>query len=325
MTSNNKLSETDTSLDAVHLKNSEEKAVYLESCLLSAETDAFVIAQALGEIARAVGMTKIAKETGLSRENLYQALSGERNPTLETFLKVLKAVNLKLRIEPVIPSPRSRKRKPIRRVYINDTDIRFSPITRNKYDELARKSHHFLPDNRFAASLRKFLDDHHPEFDAPRLYAALKNNFGESASGYDSEECSFEYCFLLKIKVQNKTTNYLLRFNDKKHDFGIVFSRLGSPKHSQKNNQDLIGEALSEETKRQFVIWLVSFLRGYMSVCEKIYKQEFARSHKFLNLIYGFKNGSFFARYYDEKGFAEACAAMAASKIPFNIIGVGPE
>jgi probable addiction module antidote protein len=55
-----------------------------------------VIAAALGAIARAQGMTRIAKETGLNREGLYKTLSGEGNPELATLLKVIKALGLQL-------------------------------------------------------------------------------------------------------------------------------------------------------------------------------------------------------------------------------------
>jgi probable addiction module antidote protein len=59
------------------------------------EGDAAFIAKALGDIARAKGMTQIARETGLSRESLYKALSGDRSPSLDTILKVVAALGLK--------------------------------------------------------------------------------------------------------------------------------------------------------------------------------------------------------------------------------------
>lgn len=58
--------------------------------------DAKFIASALGVVARAKGMSKIAKETGLAREHLYKALSENGNPTLETTLAVMKAIGLEL-------------------------------------------------------------------------------------------------------------------------------------------------------------------------------------------------------------------------------------
>lgn len=62
--------------------------------------DAKLIASALGTVARAKGMTKIARETGLAREHLYKSLSESGNPTLETTLAVLKAMGFHLAPKP---------------------------------------------------------------------------------------------------------------------------------------------------------------------------------------------------------------------------------
>ena len=66
-----------------------------------ANGDPAFIAKALGGIARARGMSQVACDAGLSRESLYKALSGERNPTLDTVLRVIGALGLKLRAEAV--------------------------------------------------------------------------------------------------------------------------------------------------------------------------------------------------------------------------------
>ncbi|WP_254953484.1 MULTISPECIES: addiction module antidote protein [unclassified Cyanobium] len=71
-------------------------AAYLEACIEEADGDASFIAKALGDIARAQGMTQVARDSGLSRESLYKALSGERSPSLDTILKVVSALGLKL-------------------------------------------------------------------------------------------------------------------------------------------------------------------------------------------------------------------------------------
>lgn len=63
------------------------------------EDDPAVIAAALGDIARAKGMTQIAREAGLGRESLYKALSPDGNPEFATVLKVVKALGLKLHAE----------------------------------------------------------------------------------------------------------------------------------------------------------------------------------------------------------------------------------
>ena len=81
---------------AEYLKTDEDMALYLETCLDEAGDDAAFIAKALGTIARAKGMTQLAKETGLGRESLYKALSGERCPGFDTILKVVGALGLSL-------------------------------------------------------------------------------------------------------------------------------------------------------------------------------------------------------------------------------------
>jgi probable addiction module antidote protein len=85
---------------AEHLRSEEEMALYLEACLDEAGDDAAFIAKALGDIARAKGMTQLAKETGLGRESLYKALSGEGNPSFATILKVTRALGLQLHAAP---------------------------------------------------------------------------------------------------------------------------------------------------------------------------------------------------------------------------------
>lgn len=84
---------------AEHLHTAEDMAAYLEARMEEAPSDAAFIAKALGDIARARGMSEVAGNSGLSRESLYKALSGDRNPTLDTVLKVLDALELRFRPE----------------------------------------------------------------------------------------------------------------------------------------------------------------------------------------------------------------------------------
>ncbi len=85
---------------AEHLKTEDDMARYLEACLDEAGNDAAFIAKALGNIARAKGMTELSRETGLGRESLYKALSGQGNPSFATILKVISALGIKLHAEP---------------------------------------------------------------------------------------------------------------------------------------------------------------------------------------------------------------------------------
>jgi probable addiction module antidote protein len=84
---------------AQHLRTPEEMAAYLDAWLEEAPDDAAGIARALGDIARAKGMTQVAKEAGLSRESLYRALSTDGNPSFATVLKVARALGMKLHAE----------------------------------------------------------------------------------------------------------------------------------------------------------------------------------------------------------------------------------
>ena len=81
---------------AEHLKTDQEIALYLEACFEEAGDDAAFIAKALGNVARAKGMSQLARDTGLGRESLYKALSGDGNPSFATVLKIMHALGLRL-------------------------------------------------------------------------------------------------------------------------------------------------------------------------------------------------------------------------------------
>ncbi len=85
--------------DAAALVQSDgDIAAYLDAVL--DEEDPVLLAAALGDVARARGMTRIARETGLGRESLYKALSLGGNPEFATVQKVVRALGLRLRISP---------------------------------------------------------------------------------------------------------------------------------------------------------------------------------------------------------------------------------
>jgi len=83
--------------DAVeHLKSPEDMVAYLDACFEEDSGDGVLIRAALNDIARARGMTQIARDTGLGRESLYKALGSQGNPEFATIIKVMKALGLKL-------------------------------------------------------------------------------------------------------------------------------------------------------------------------------------------------------------------------------------
>lgn len=77
-----------------HLDTEEDMALYLEACL--EENDPALVVAALGDIARARGMAQLARETGLTREGLYKALSADGNPSFATVMKVMHALGFTL-------------------------------------------------------------------------------------------------------------------------------------------------------------------------------------------------------------------------------------
>lgn len=81
---------------AEQLRTPKEMAAYLDAWLSEAPDDAAGIARALGDIARARGMTQVARDAGLSRESLYKALSENGNPSFATVLKVARALGVRL-------------------------------------------------------------------------------------------------------------------------------------------------------------------------------------------------------------------------------------
>jgi len=84
-----------------YLDSDETIAAYLDAVL--EEDDPALLAAALGDVARAKGMTQVARDAGLGRESLYKALSIQGNPEFGTVLKVMRALGLKLRVSAQAP------------------------------------------------------------------------------------------------------------------------------------------------------------------------------------------------------------------------------
>lgn len=85
---------------ADYLNSEADIAAYLEAVMEEGGDDPAFVARALGDVARARNMSQLARDTGISREGLNKALSGDGNPTLATILKVSKALGLKLSFQP---------------------------------------------------------------------------------------------------------------------------------------------------------------------------------------------------------------------------------
>jgi probable addiction module antidote protein len=85
---------------AAYLKTEEDIKLYLEACIEESDGDPALIIHAFNVIARSRNMSQLARDTGMSREGLYKALSPEGNPTFETVVKVASALGFKLTIQP---------------------------------------------------------------------------------------------------------------------------------------------------------------------------------------------------------------------------------
>jgi probable addiction module antidote protein len=86
-----------------HLQTPEDIAAYLSAAM--EDGDPGLIAAAIGDVAKAHGMTRLARHTGLSRESLYRALSSEGNPEFATVVRVLQALGIKLEPRPAETEP----------------------------------------------------------------------------------------------------------------------------------------------------------------------------------------------------------------------------
>ena len=84
---------------AEHLQSDEDIKLYLEACFEEADDDPAFIVHALGVIARAKNMSQLSRDTGITREGLYKALSDDGNPTFVTVTKVVKALGLQITVQ----------------------------------------------------------------------------------------------------------------------------------------------------------------------------------------------------------------------------------
>jgi probable addiction module antidote protein len=85
---------------ADYLKNEEDIAAYLDAVMDAGGDDPAFIAHALGVVARARNISQLSRETGMSREGIYKALSQNGNPSFSTVLKISKALGLRINFSP---------------------------------------------------------------------------------------------------------------------------------------------------------------------------------------------------------------------------------
>lgn len=91
---------------AEYLDTPGARASYLKAMWEDSDGDPVTVATALGDVARAMGMSQIARDTGVAREALYKALSPQGNPELATIMRVLGAIGLELSVRPRKAGPK---------------------------------------------------------------------------------------------------------------------------------------------------------------------------------------------------------------------------
>ena len=203
-----------------------------------------------------------------------------------------------------------------------------TPITAKESADFFLQSLPICEDYFFYLALDLQLKCKAPDFDPPRLYAALKTLFGESTTAYDDYKCSFGYPFLLEIIRKDKKSAYALNFMDIKGGISFKFRKiLATPEELEKykyKDRHLLHEPFeddfSQDEMAYFMTWFVFYLKGFMQSFEGHYQEEFARSLDYCLMIYGYRDNRFFLDQYEDQDafYAAARRILKGGDIPFN-------
>ncbi len=193
---------------------------------------------------------------------------------------------------------------------IGEKKCKLSTITATEYYDLSKQSIPIFEDYAHYIDLSSLLESKAPNFNHPRFYVALKGMFGESGEFYDDYKCSFGYQFLIVVADGGKESKYILNFCDLKGDFSFYFRKLLiTPEELEKyKDRDILHEPLDDFSKDEmahFMGYFIFYLVGFIESYEEYYDEEFTKSLNYNFMIYGYKNGKFFEKTYDEDTFYE--------------------
>jgi uncharacterized protein (DUF433 family) len=162
-------------------------------------------------------------------------------------------------------------------------------------------------------------------FGLARLYAALKQRFGETEAGYDDYKSSFGYHFLVRVVRRGRTSLYAMRFTDYKcglcHDFRKVFRDSAEAAQYPDRNRlyEPLEEDFSTDEMRRFVRGFTCRVAAMARSLGDRYGAEFARTVECCATIYGYAGSRFFEReYVSHDGYRAAKGELAAAGIPVN-------
>lgn len=201
-----------------------------------------------------------------------------------------------------------------------------TPMTAREYVETVANTLPIFEDYDHVLALRNELEWQAPDFDHPRLYAALKHLFGESTTAYDDYKCSFGYPFVVKIVRDGRESRYVMKVTDLKGGINFQFRKILGSAHELEEfpNRAVLRKPMEHDFssgEMQFLMtWFVFYLVGFMRSFEQYSHEEFARSLDYCCMIYGYRNGEFFRECYDvQEDFCTARLRMLESgDIPFN-------
>jgi hypothetical protein len=219
-----------------------------------------------------------------------------------------------------------------RQVTVNIRDLAcvVTPITAGTYYDLSQRSLPIFEDYWYYFILHHQLKHHAPDFDHPRLYAALKVLFGESTTAYDDYKCSFGYQFLLKITRRDRVSVYALNFTDIKGNISFIFRKVLTTSEELEKYKDRnvlrepIEDDFSKDEMEFFMTWFMFYLVGFMESFEPNYNEAFARSQDYGWMIYGFRDNAFFLDQYDDYDEFRAAKKriQESGEIPFNRVNI---
>ena len=181
--------------------------------------------------------------------------------------------------------------------------ILLETIDSKTYHEYFQNSIPINEDGIFPILLINSIKKEHPEIIYPHYYMALKSLFGESSRLYDDYKSSFGYLFSLKVS----DSLYTLNLSDTKGVFTFYLKKILTTQDEFEKYGDMRKiyqepfDEFSDNDIKEFMARFIGFMVGYIEATKDTYNEEFIRYLDYCFLVYGYKDGAFFEKEYDDK------------------------
>lgn len=185
---------------------------------------------------------------------------------------------------------------------ISNATIALLPISIEFYFELFKHSMPIAIDDSFVWVLSDWIKQEQSDINHAHYYMALSKLFGECDKGYDDYKCSFNYYFLFTVSDEV----YTLSFSDTKGDLVFYFKKI-VPLDELGKYQDKIGyyqkpfDEFNDDAIREFITYFMAYLGGYIQSIKESHKDEFIRYLDYCSWIYGYRDGEFFVKCYENE------------------------